>query len=483
MDPYQQALKAARARQFTVAERLCEQILAKDKKHVGALALLADVRQLSTDHGEAIKLLNRAVKIEPRQPELRQRLAENHAALGQYDQALVQVNQALKLRPGYVEASVTKAAALEHKGSYDKALAMLTPAMDRPDPVPGLVAVYLRILTRQGDAAEAIEVGRRALSGDLGEDTWVRDAWFALAKAHEVAGDHAGAMEAADRANTINAAPFDPEAHRRKVDGLIEVFTRGTLQAAPRPAAPSERPVFIVGMPRTGSTLVERILHAHPKVHGAGESIELPRVVTGLQLAIGSMTPYPACVRDLDLDDVETAAQRYLDAIAATAPRVGAERIVDKQLGNFIHVGMMDILFPGCRVIDCRRNAVDTCLSCYFERLQPWVVPYASRLDHLGAYYRQYERLMAHWHETVSVPLLEVSYEELIDDQEATSRRLVEFIGLEWDDACLKFHEVRRHEATLSYDQVRKPLYRASVGRAERFGALLDPLREALAGS
>ena len=482
MDPFSQALAAYRQGKLGQAEQLCRRVLQKDKKHVPALCLLADIREQAADYTESIALLNRAAKLEPRNHEVRTHLAQDYAAQGKYDQALAQVNQALKVRPADVDAQVTRAAILEHQGAYDRALVMLEPLMAAARPSAGLAAVYLRILTRENRADEAVEAGRRVLGAEHPPDRYLRDAWFALAKACERAGDYPGAMAAGQHANALLAAPFDREAQVARVSELIEVFCSKTLAAAPHPAAPSERPIFVVGMPRCGSTLLERILHAHPRVFGAGELTGLARVVSGLQLAIGSTEAYPRCALDMDQPDVERAAGQYLELLDATAPRGGAERIVDKQLGNFPYLGLMDILFPAARVIHCRRDPVDTCLSCYFERLQPSMAPYASDLGDLGSYYRQYERLMTHWRETVTLPLLEVSYEEVVADQEATSRKLVEFCGLEWDDRCLSFHEVKRSDNTLSYDQVRKPIYKDSVKRSDRFGDLLDPLRAALAG-
>jgi hypothetical protein len=140
------------------------------------------------------------------------------------------------------------------------------------------------------------------------------------------------------------------------------------------------------------------------------------------------------------------------------------------------------MMLPSARIIHCRRDPLDMCLSCYMERLTSAQAPYADDLATLGLHHREHERLMAHWRDALAMPFLEIDYEDVVADQEGATRRLLEFCGLPWDDACLRFHEVERRDGTLSYDQVRRPLYASSVGRAERFGACLDPLRKALAG-
>ena len=171
----------------------------------------------------------------------------------------------------------------------------------------------------------------------------------------------------------------------------------------------------------------------------------------------------------------------YIDDHAALAPR--ADRIANKDLGNLMRLWLAAIALPRAKVIHCLRDEADTCLSCYMERLPTHSVPWASDFGHMALAVRAYERLMAHWREVTDLAICEVRYEELVSDQEAQSRRLIDFIGLDWDDACLRPHQVQRRDRTLSYHQVRKPMYRSSVGRADRFGPLLDPLRRALASA
>ena len=174
---------------------------------------------------------------------------------------------------------------------------------------------------------------------------------------------------------------------------------------------------------------------------------------------------------------VDALAQSYLTQIRELAP--GADRITDKMPQNFFHLGLIALLFPGARIIHCTRDPRDTCLSIYFQNFSA-SHPYATSLEHIGTYYRRYERLMRHWKTFLDLPLLEVRYEDMVANQEAASRKLVAFAGLEWDERCLRFHETGRYAITASYDQVRQPIYSRSVGRWRHYERHLGPLLGAL---
>ncbi|MFQ5643505.1 MAG: sulfotransferase, partial [Thiogranum sp.] len=154
-------------------------------------------------------------------------------------------------------------------------------------------------------------------------------------------------------------------------------------------------------------------------------------------------------------------------------------RVVDKMPGNFMHLGFIELLFPGARIIHSMRDPLDTCLSCYFQDFSR-SHPYSYDFAHLGAFYKSYEKTMQHWRKVLQIPMLEVQYEDLITNQETASRRIVDFCGLEWDDQCYNFHETQRYVATASYDQVRRPIYTSSISRWKNYSEFLAPLREAL---
>jgi hypothetical protein len=236
-------------------------------------------------------------------------------------------------------------------------------------------------------------------------------------------------------------------------------------------------------MPRSGTTLVEQILASHPEGAGAGELPDVIGMATGLPRVLGVPEAYPECVADLDRAALDRLAEGYLKRVQGRFP--DARRVVDKMPQNFLHLGLIALLFPKARVVHCVRDPLDTCLSCYTTA---FAVPhdYARDLGHLGRYYRAYARLMQHWRrvfEALDRPLLELPYEDVVADLEGRTRTLLAFVGLPWDERCLRFHETRRDVGTASYDQVRRPIYNTSIGRWKRFERHLGPLKAALGQS
>jgi hypothetical protein len=187
--------------------------------------------------------------------------------------------------------------------------------------------------------------------------------------------------------------------------------------------------------------------------------------------------PWPQCVDRLDRKTLDKVAQEHLDWLGRLAQ--GKARVTDKMPHNFLALGLIDLLFPEARVIHCRRDPMDNCLSIYFQHFNG-AHAYANNLEHLGIYYRQCERVMAHWRKVVRVPILDVRYEQMVEEPELSARRLVEFCGLEWDDRCLRFYETERVVSTPSYDQVRQPIYKKSVARWKLYEKYLEPLKRSL---
>jgi tetratricopeptide (TPR) repeat protein len=475
------ALRQARAalsrHDHRAAARLGEQMLAANPRDFDALMLLADVAGALGALAEEIAYVEKAAGLEPRNARLRAHLGHRYVVSGLYAKALAQFERALKLEPGLPAAVAGQASVHERRDRYAKALDVLKPALAGGAVTPEIAAVGTRVLLHEGRADEAAGLARRTIDAGHPPSARLRAVMFALARAEEMMEHYEEAFRIAREANAMLAVPFDADAVRRRTDDLVAVFTRERLAALPPPSEAGALAVFLVGMPRCGSTLAERVLHAHPEAHGADEIDALHRVISDLPPAADGRT-FPHNVPGLDGPAIDRAATAYVEAIRPLAPK--AARISNKHLANFMHVGLIRAILPGARVVHCRRDPLDTCLSCLMSPLAPGQAAYTQDLAMLAAYYRQYQRLMAHWREVLDDPPLEQDYERLVADQEATSRRLVAHCGLDWDDACLRFHEPKRADRTISFDQVRRPLYATSVGRAERFGAILDPLRAAL---
>jgi hypothetical protein len=257
------------------------------------------------------------------------------------------------------------------------------------------------------------------------------------------------------------------------MEAVARVFTPALLAGAVADDESSDLPVFVIGMPRSGTTLVEQILASHPDIHGAGELGTMGRLAAAIK-----PPGFPAAVCGLDAADRAAIGRRYLDRVRPLA--AGRSRVVDKMPGNFVFAGLIRLALPRARIIHCRRDPVDTCLSCY-QRLFLGEQGFTYDLGELGRFYRSYLRLMAHWRQMMPPDrFIEVDYEEVVDDVEGQARRLIDFCGLEWNESCLEFHRNERQVRTASVNQVRQPIYRGSVGRWRRHEAHLGPLLAAL---
>ncbi|MDR3527389.1 MAG: sulfotransferase [Rhizomicrobium sp.] len=302
--------------------------------------------------------------------------------------------------------------------------------------------------------------------------------YFALAKAYDELGRHAAAFEHWQKANALKhrAVQYDEAMYLGILRDLEAAFTPALMASRQGCGDPSALPAFVVGMPRSGTTLVEQIIASHPQVFGAGEKMYLHHLL-GQNLA---GPEFPAHLPEVSAAALRMMGARYVAQLKADAP--GATRIVDKLTANFMLCGLIHLILPNAKIIHVQRDPLDTCFSC-FTNLFSQSIDYSYDLGELGRYYRSYERLMAHWrHLLPQGAMLDVSYEALVGDFETEARRIVAYTGLAWDDACLSFHTTKRVVHTLSAAQVRQPLYQTAIGRTVPYTAWLEPLRRALAG-
>ena len=269
---------------------------------------------------------------------------------------------------------------------------------------------------------------------------------------------------------------YDPEGHRRLIDLLIATFDRSFFDGVQSFGVDSELPVFIVGMPRSGTTLVQQILASHPQIFAAGEIRDLEQILSAPPQSGGIFSSYPVYMSSATRQAIRIMSERYLERLGKLGGQ--AQRVVDKMPHNYLHLGSIFALFPRARIIHCRREAMDVCLSCYCQNFK-WL-NYASSLADLGFHYREYERLMAHWRQVLPLRMYEVQYEDLVARSEPVIRDLIAFCGLDWSASCLDFHRNPRAVRTASKLQVRRPVYASSVGRWQRYASHLGPLRDTL---
>jgi Flp pilus assembly protein TadD len=429
---------------------------------------------------EGITHLRWAVELAPSTARYHTALGVAHHTLGDLEAALTATEQALALDPDNERAAAEKASILEMRGDLEAARALVHPRLKGGKTHPVIAGLYARLARAEGKAAEAVPVLEQVLQRSDLPPELVTLLHHALGDLLGAGGDDVAAFEHYRRGNEAEPNRFDPDRHDAWVDRIAAAFPLERVARMPKASGASPLPVFVVGMPRSGTTLVEQILASHPEGAGAGELPDVIGMTATLPGVLGVSDPYPECVSDLDPATLDRLAEGYLGRRKAAFP--AARRVVDKMPQNFLHLGLIALLFPKAHVVHCVRDPLDTCLSCYTTA---FAVPhdYARNLENLGRYYRAYARLMAHWRRVFAAlgrPQLELLYEDMVTDQEARTRALLEFVGLPWDERCLRFHETRRDVGTASYDQVRRPIYNTSIGRWKRFERHLGPLQEAL---
>jgi hypothetical protein len=321
------------------------------------------------------------------------------------------------------------------------------------------------------------------LSGLLGRGglapSQQQDLHFALGKLCDRAGDYDAAFAHYEAGNRLAPIPFDVPALRDKAERIKHVFSGPDVPAAEPVPNARPIPIFIVGMPRSGTSLVEQILASHPDVAAGGEMETLPNIERAAGEILGRADVYPDCLSGAQPAAMARLATRYREVIAGVAG--GARFVTDKLPSNYERLGLIQRLFPEARIIHTLRDPRDTCLSCYFQHFGN-THTYSANLRALGQVYGIYRDLMVNWRATLASPVLDIAYESIVAEPEASIRRMLEFCGLSWHAACLDFHASTRQVNTASYDQVRQPLYDSSVGRWRHYERHLAELLDALPG-
>jgi tetratricopeptide (TPR) repeat protein len=418
----------------------------------------------------------------PRSAEAHNNVANVLTALGRFDEAAQRYQQALAVKPDFAEAHNNLGNIFRIQGHvpqamahYDRAIALQP---DYAEPYFGRSALKT---FRPGDADLAALEAVAAQADHLPASKML-NIHFALAKALDDVGQYDRAFEHLSQGNAIQhrAVGYDEPNEMETFRLVRELIDSQLLERFAGAGDPSPAPIFILGMPRSGSTLVEQILASHPQVQAAGELPNLSQVAGGVMDSTGRSVPYPNYLPALQAADFRRLGHAYLAGLPR--PQAGKTRITDKMPNNFLCVGLIRLILPNAHIIHTMRDPVDTCLSC-FSKLFTSGQTFSYDLAELGRYWRQYNELMGHWR-TVLPPgaMLEVRYEDVVGNLEEQARRLIDFCGLPWDASCLSFHKTKRPIATASDMQARQPLYRSSVERWRHYEAHLGPLLAELTG-
>ena len=427
---------------------------------------------------EATARFETALAIDPRLAEAHNGLGLVHQEQGRLATALACFQRALNARPGFIQALVNIGRLHEEQGNLEEASVAFVAALQvDPNHVPARAQQAARLRGRLPETDRAIL--EDALTERCLPEADRAVVHFALAAVYDAQGNYAQAADHSQRGNAVRLALSrrrhdisGPDAHATFVDRLIATFTPELMEHLTGLGLDTEMPVFIVGLPRSGTSLTEQILASHSRVFGAGELTLAHETFVSMPKVTKLRRPPLDCVPDLDRNGVQALARSYLDGLLALGSP--AARIVDKMFNNYLYLGFLAALFPRGRFIHCRRDLRDTALSCWmtdFTRIR-----WANDPGHIARHFGDYQRLMEHWRPALPVTLLEISYEEMVNDLEGTARRLIEWCGLEWQPACLQFHKTQRPVQTASATQVRQTLYATSVGRWHNYAAVLPEL-------
>ena len=416
--------------------------------------------------------------------EIEPMVASHHVRLGtsqRFNDQLVEAEacfrRAIELDPNLPSAYAGLAETLESKGDSEAAAAELSPIIETGSASFAVVSAWSRVQQQLGNLPAAIAAMERYLASNRGGLTQQCNVLMRLGRAYEQAGRSDDAFRCWKQGNRAHQGRWNPDLQEQFVDRMIATLSRERLAELPRASPAPFTPILVVGMYRSGTTLTEQILSAHPDVVPAGESPAMPLAVKDLAQDAGPLERFPDTLGDVTKEQVERARNTYVGEMRQHTDTTNY--LVDKLPMNYLNMGIASLVLPNVRVLHIVRDPLDTAVSCFSQSFASRMA-FTADLEHLGRAIAQERRVMAHWHEVCDVPTLKIRYETLVTEPEDTLQGVLEFLGLQWNKAVLNFHKSKRVAATPSMDQVRKPLNTSAIGRAARFEAHIGPLRDAM---
>lgn len=491
-DRQAQVFAQARARfaagDVAAAAALCEGLLKESPKHAQVRHLHGVIMLAVGRLQEARTSLNVALEKKPDDALILYDLAQVYLREERYDDARKAAERSLRANPSHPLAQAMAGEVAYTQGDFDagwRAVSVIESGgleAWKGSSLPTAIA-YGRLCKRFGKLEKGIEILEVSLRDEASPRLFRKSAFFVLGELLDAAGQYERAWAAIEsgRALNRNEGRFDLADFERRVELVKRAWTRERVEAmrgnlvsggGGSKSNPSELAVFVLGMWRSGTTLVEQILSSHPLVHGAGELFELGVIAQRLE---GQAQTVPLVTRPeaIAASAISSGSREYLAALRKRS--ASALRVTDKMPMNFLHMGLIGAMLPGARVIRCERDPRDIAVSCFFN-LPGDRAHYSDDLATFGRFWRMSEDLMEFWESLAVVRQMRVRYETLVGDAEGESRRLVAFIGLNWDERCVRFFENKRVARTASLDQVRRPMYSSSIGRWKHYERFLGPL-------
>jgi tetratricopeptide (TPR) repeat protein len=431
---------------------------------------------------EAAICCRHAAQLKPEFAEAHNNLGTALLQLGELNGAFDSFQRATQLKPDFAEAHHNLGVVLIQLGALAEAEAALRASLQlKPDFAPALSKLTVVCRGELPDADFAAIENRLA---DVSLENHCRsELLFALAESLDLRGDYLRAADHLQKANSLRLqiarTPYDPAAHDRFVTHIAQVFDAAFFERVAGAGLETRLPVFIVGLPRAGTTLIEQILASHPQVHGAGELKLAQQSLQALPALLGQTAAPLDCVPKLDRPALARLAEQHLERLQVVGRTQSADggaplRIVDKLPENYLYLGLLSVLFPQATFIHCRRDLRDVAVSCWMTDFRELI--WANDFTHIANRFHQYCQVMDHWRRVLPATLHDVDYEDVVVNLEGVARRLIAACGLDWDPACLEFHRTQRPIRTASVSQVRQPLYQKSVGRWRNYASTLSEL-------
>jgi len=435
---------------------------------------LADQQLASHQAEKAAENYLSAIEYAPANIQLLYKYAFTISKMGDFNRACELTNEILKKNNQHVPTLCLLTAIYEKTGEIEKGMQLSEQLVKQFPSNPSINITYAKYALRGNNQNVAISSLIKALEiADIKLDDRL-SMHMLLGKLYDSIADYNKAFLHFEQANNLKYNDYNINDFEKNISTTINYFTKEKYKAITSSTNDSTDIIFILGMPRSGTSLVEQIVSSHSKVYGGGELQYLINMVQTIDKPGGE---YPYKLENLTNADLNNYAEEFINTMHGLSPQ--HQKITDKLPHNFEYIGLIHKLLPNAKIINCLRNPVDTCLSCYFQHFGGYH-PYAYNLSHLAQYYQQYSRLMYHWQNELEIPILDVHYENIVQDTEAEVRALLNYLKLDWEDACLEFYKQNRAINTASYTQVNRKIYTGSVNRWTNYRLHINELLDVL---
>ena len=461
--------------------------LEEDPNNVDILITLAQVYYECQDYLAAAEACEKAIKIAPDEPEFMRLAGLAWSQAGIVDRGIELANKFLLASKHSPQAYQLLSNLHEKNGRIEEARETMShiPKTDAFQEIRSLIGARLLYAEKKFDKSiDSIKQYHvwaekaRGTAHSPDEDFFI-DSWFQLAKVYNKIGDYDDAWAAASHAHEIADKKWDQAVFDKKMADTREFFTKENLRALAHATDPFEQPVFVVGNARSGTSLLEQILSMHQDVGNGGEMMVTLGLQNRLQQQTDSFQSFPQCLFDMRVEDANACSQEYRNATKWFS--TGKKRVTNKSIGLQAQIGFLSLLLPQSRAIMLHRHPLDNCLSCFTTNLVHTGHNYTESIESLGKTWIGRRIMQDYWADVVEIPVMHLHYEKLVVDQENETRRLLDFLELEWEEECLQFHKSTRVAATISYDQVNQKMYTSSSGRWKNYEKHLGPLIDIVA--